>query len=78
MSRVCQVTGKKPMAGNNVSHAKNRTRRRFEPNLHTHRFWVETEKKFVKLRVSAKGMRIIDKKGIETVLAVLRDRGENI
>ena len=77
MSRVCQVTGKKPMAGNNVSHAKNRTRRRFEPNLHTHRFWVETEKKFVKLRVSAKGMRIIDKKGIETVLADLRDRGEN-
>ena len=78
MSRVCQVTGKKPMAGNNVSHAKNRTRRRFEPNLHTHRFWVETEKKFVKLRVSVKGMRIIDKKGIETVLADLRDRGENI
>ncbi len=78
MSRVCQVTGKKPMAGNNVSHAKNRTRRRFEPNLHTHRFWVETEKKFVKLRVSAKGMRIIDKRGIETVLADLRDRGENI
>ena len=78
MSRVCQVTGKKPMAGNNVSHAKNRTRRRFEPNLHTHRFWVDTEKKFVKLRVSAKGMRIIDKKGIETVLADLRDRGENI
>ena len=78
MSKVCQVTGKKPMAGNNVSHAKNRTRRRFEPNLHTHRFWVETEKKFVKLRVSAKGMRIIDKKGIETVLADLRDRGENI
>ena len=68
MSRVCQVTGKKPMAGNNVSHAKNRTRRRFEPNLHTHRFWVETEKKFVKLRVSAKGMRIIDKKGIESVI----------
>ena len=78
MSRVCQVTGKKPMAGNNVSHAKNRTRRRFEPNLHTHRFWVETEKKFVKLRVSAKGMRIIDKKGKENVLADLRDRGENI
>ena len=78
MSRVCQVTGKKPMAGNNVSHAKNRTRRRFEPNLHTHRFWVETEKKFVKLRVSAKGMRIIDKKGLATVLADLRDRGENI
>ena len=59
MSRVCQVTGKRPMAGNNVSHAKNRTRRRFEPNLHTHRFWVEAEKRFVKLRVSTKGMRII-------------------
>ena len=54
MSRVCQVTGKRPMAGNNVSHAKNRTRRRFEPNLHTHRFWVESEKRFVKLRVSPK------------------------
>ena len=64
MSRVCQVTGKRPMAGNNVSHAKNRTRRRFEPNLHTHRFWIESEKRFVKLRVSTKGMRIIDKNGI--------------
>ena len=59
------------MAGNNVSHAKNRTRRRFEPNLHTHRFWVEAEKRFVKLRVSTKGMRIIDKKGIEIVLSEL-------
>ena len=78
MSRVCQVTGKKPMAGNNVSHAKNRTRRRFEPNLHTHRFWVETEKKFVKLRVSAKGMRIIDKKGISQVLKEIRARGEKV
>ena len=78
MSRVCQVTGKKPMAGNNVSHAKNRTRRRFEPNLHTHRFWVETEKKFVKLRVSAKGMRIIDKKGISKVLKEIRARGEKV
>ncbi|TFH67868.1 50S ribosomal protein L28 [Gammaproteobacteria bacterium LSUCC0057] len=75
MSRVCQVTGKRPMSGNNVSHAKNRTRRRFEPNLHTHRFWVEAEKRFVKLRVSTKGMRIIDKNGIETVLADLRARG---
>ncbi|MFW2422423.1 MAG: 50S ribosomal protein L28 [Porticoccaceae bacterium] len=75
MSRVCQVTGKRPMTGNNVSHAKNRTRRRFEPNLHTHRFWVEGEKRFVKLRVSTKGMRIIDKNGIETVLADLRARG---
>jgi|TARA_Y200000002_G_scaffold26611_1_gene20026 large subunit ribosomal protein L28 len=66
------------MAGNNVSHAKNRTRRRFEPNLHTHRFWVEEEKKFVKLRVSTKGMRIIDKKGIDQVLVDLRKRGEKI
>ena len=78
MSRVCQVTGKRPMAGNNVSHAKNRTRRRFEPNLHTHRFWVEEEKKFVKLRVSTKGMRIIDKKGIDQVLVDLRKHGEKI
>lgn len=78
MSRVCQVTGKRPMAGNNVSHAKNRTRRRFEPNLHMHRFWVEEEKKFVKLRVSTKGMRIIDKKGIDQVLVDLRKRGEKI
>tara|TARA_Y100000994_G_C15646025_1_gene423312 strand:- start:271 stop:471 length:201 start_codon:yes stop_codon:yes gene_type:complete len=66
------------MAGNNVSHAKNRTRRRFEPNLHSHRFWVEEEKKFVKLRVSTKGMRIIDKKGIDQVLMDLRKRGEKI
>jgi large subunit ribosomal protein L28 len=66
------------MAGNNVSHAKNRTRRRFEPNLHTHRFWIEEEKKFVKLRVSTKGMRIIDKKGIDQVLVDLRKRGEKI
>ena len=69
MSRVCQVTGKRPIAGNNVSHANNKTRRRFLPNLHTHRFWVPSEKRFVKLRVSKKGLRIIDKKGIETVLA---------
>ena len=66
------------MTGNNVSHAKNRTRRRFEPNLHTHRFWVEVEKRFVKLRVSTKGMRIIDKNGIEQVLSGLRARGEKI
>lgn len=75
MSKVCQVTGKRPMTGNNVSHAQNKTRRRFEPNLHSHRFWVEGEKRFVKLRVSTKGMRIIDKKGIETVLADIRLRG---
>lgn len=78
MSRVCQVTGKRPMSGNNVSHAKNRTRRRFEPNLQSHRFWVEAEKRFVKLRVSTKGMRIIDKRGIESVLADLRARGEKV
>ena len=78
MSRVCQVTGKRPVTGNNVSHAKNRTKRRFLPNLHKHRFWVEAEKRFVSLRVSAKGMRIIDKKGIEVVLADVRARGEKV
>jgi len=78
MSRVCQVTGKRPVTGNNVSHAKNRTRRRFLPNLHSHRFWMESEKRFIKLRVSSKGMRIIDKKGIETVIAELRARGEKV
>ncbi|MGA7801524.1 MAG: 50S ribosomal protein L28 [Gammaproteobacteria bacterium] len=76
MSRVCQVTGKRPITGNNVSHANNKTRRRFLPNLHTHRFWIESEKRWVKLRVSSKGMRIIDKHGIENVLADLRTRGE--
>jgi large subunit ribosomal protein L28 len=76
MSRVCQVTGKRPLTGNNVSHANNKTRRRFLPNLHTHRFWVESEKRFVRLRISAQGMRIIDKKGIDSVLAELRARGE--
>ena len=78
MSRVCQVTGKRPMTGNNVSHANNKTRRRFLPNLHTHRFWVESEKRFVRLRVSSKGMRIIDKKGIDSVLTELRARGEKV
>lgn len=75
MSRICQVTGKQPMSGNNRSHAMNATKRRFLPNLHSHRFWVETEKRFIKLMVSAKGMRIIDKKGIDVVLAELRNRG---
>ena len=78
MSKVCIVTGKRPVAGNNVSHAKNRTKRRFEPNLQTHRFWLENEKRFVKLRLSTKGMRIIDKKGIEQVLADIRARGEKV
>ena len=75
MAQVCQITGKRPMAGNNVSHAQNKRRRRFLPNLHYHRFWVESEKRFVRLRVSSKGMRIIDKKGIDSVLADIRSRG---
>lgn len=75
MSRVCQVTGKRPASGNNVSHANNKTRRRFMPNIQSHRFWVESENKWVKLRVSSKGMRIIDKKGIDEVLVDLRKRG---
>ena len=78
MSRVCQITGKRPITGNNVSHANNRTRRRFLPNLHTHRFWVEGERRFVRLRLSTKGMRMIDKLGIEVVLADLRARGEKV
>ncbi len=78
MARVCQVTGKRPMSGNNVSHAKNRTRRRFLPNLHSHRFWVEAENRFVRLRLTSKGMRIIDKKGIDVVLADMRARGEKV
>ncbi|MFT5425182.1 MAG: large subunit ribosomal protein L28 [Gammaproteobacteria bacterium] len=78
MSRVCQVTGKRPMSGNNVSHANNRTRRRFLPNLHSRRFWLEDESRWVRLRVSGKGLRIIDKKGIETVLEEIRARGEKV
>jgi large subunit ribosomal protein L28 len=78
MSRVCQVTGKSPMSGNNVSHAKNRRRRRFLPNLHTHRFWVAAEKRFISLRVSSNGMRIIDKRGIDTILSELRARGVKV
>jgi len=78
MARVCQVTGKRPVTGNNVSHAKNRTKRRFLPNLHQHRFWVESEKRFVKLRVSTKGMRTIDKLGIDTVLADIRRKGVQV
>jgi large subunit ribosomal protein L28 len=78
MSRVCQVTGKRPMTGNNVSHANNKTRRRFLPNLHTQRFWVENENRYVKLRVSHKGLRIINRFGIEKVLGDLRARGEKI
>ncbi len=78
MSRVCQVTGKRPVSGNNVSHANNKTKRVVLPNVHDHRFWVESEKRFIKLRVSAKGMRIIDKLGIEDVISDLRARGEKV
>lgn len=74
MSRVCQVTGKRPMMGNNVSHANNKTNRRFNPNLQEHRFWLENEKRYIRLRVSAKGMRIIDKYGIEKVLKDIKER----
>ncbi|MCB1691300.1 MAG: 50S ribosomal protein L28 [Pseudomonadales bacterium] len=78
MSKVCQVTGKGPMSGNNVSHAHNKTRRRFLPNVHDHRFWLESERRFVKLRVSSRGMRIIDKRGIEQVVSDLRARGVKV
>ena len=76
MARVCQVTGKGPMVGNNVSHANNKTKRRFLPNLQTRRFWVESENRWIRLRVSTKALRTIDKNGIDSVLADLRARGE--
>ena len=78
MSRVCQVTGKRPASGNNVSHANNKTRRRFLPNLHSRRFWSEAESRWIRLRVSTKGLRIIDKKGFDTVLAELRANGVKV
>ena len=78
MARRCDVTGKGVQAGNNVSHARNKTRRRFSPNLHYHRFWVAAEKRFVRLRVSAQGMRLIDKNGIDAVLSEMRGRGEKV
>jgi large subunit ribosomal protein L28 len=78
MSRVCQVTGKRPMVGNNVSHANNKTKRRFLPNLHSRRFWVAGENRWVRLRVSRQGLRIIDKLGIERVIADIRERGEKV
>ena len=78
MSRVCQVTGKGPMSGNRVSHANNRRRRRFLPNLHDQRFWLESERRFVKLRVSIHGMRTIEKRGIELVVAELRTDGVKV
>lgn len=78
MSRVCQVTGVGPSTGNTVSHAHNKARRRFLPNLHNHRFWVESEQRFVRLRLSRKGLRIIDKRGIDSVLADIRARGQRV
>jgi large subunit ribosomal protein L28 len=78
MSKVCQITGKRPMSGNTVSHANNKNRRRFLPNLHVQRFWLETEKRWVTLRVSGKGMRTIDKKGVEVVVNELRAQGVKV
>ena len=78
MARVCQVTGKGPVVGNNVSHANNKTKRRFLPNLQSRRFWVESENRWVRLRVTANAIRIIDKNGIDSVLADLRARGEAV
>ena len=78
MSRVCQITGKRPITGNTVSHANNKRRRRFLPNLHVQRFWLEGEKRWVSLRVSTNAMRTIEKNGLDAVLAQLRARGEKI
>jgi len=78
MARVCQVTGKRVMTGNNVSHAHNKTKRVFKPNIHDRRFWVPSENRWVRLRISHQGLRIIDKKGIDTVLEELRSRGEKV
>ena len=78
MAKVCQVTGKKPMSGNRVSHANNKTKRRFLPNLHDQRFWVPSEKRWISLRVSAKAMKTIDKNGIDQVLREMRGRGEKV
>lgn len=78
MSRVCQVTGKGPMSGHRVSHANNKTKRRFLPNLHHHRYWVESENRWVRLRLTSQAMRLIDKLGIDAVIADLRARGEQV
>lgn len=78
MSKVCMVTGKRPLSGNNVSHANNKTRRRFLPNIQTHRFWVQSENRFVSLKLSTRGMRTIDKRGIDAVLADIRASGVKI
>ncbi len=76
MARVCQVTGKRPMVGHHVSHANNKTKRRFMPNLQYRRFWVESENRWVRLRLTNAALRTIDKKGLDVVLAELRERGE--
>ncbi|MGV3581517.1 MAG: 50S ribosomal protein L28 [Methylophilus sp.] len=78
MARVCQVTGKKPMVGNNVSHAQNKTRRRFLPNLQSRKFWVESENRWVSMRITNAALRTIDKNGIDAVLAKMRAAGEKI
>ena len=78
MARVCQVTGIKPMTGNNVSHANNKTKRRFLPNLQRRRFWVESENRWVSMRLTNAALRTIDKNGIDAVLTDMRARGENI
>ena len=78
MARVCQVTGKAPMVGYNISHAHNKTKRRFLPNLQNRRFWSESENRWIRLRVSNAALRLIDKKGIDVVVAELRARGEKI
>lgn len=78
MARVCQVTGKRPMTGNNVSHANNKTKRRFLPNIHFRRFWVENENRFVRLKISNAGLRLIDKYGIQAILDKLRAKGEKV
>ena len=78
MARVCQVTGKKPIVGHHVSHANNKTKRRYLPNLQYRRIWVESENRYVKMRLTSAGLRLIDKKGIDVVLAEMRSRGENV
>ncbi|QPT39653.1 50S ribosomal protein L28 [Oligella ureolytica] len=78
MARVCQVTGKRPMTGNKVSHAQNKTKRRFLPNLQSRRFWVESENRWVRLRISTSALRTIDKKGIDAVLAEMRANGQSV
>jgi len=78
MSRVCEITGKRPAVGNRVSHANNKKRRRFLPNLHTQRFWLEDEKRWVSLRISTRGLRTIEKNGIDAVVAKLRSQGVRV